>query len=157
MRLVAITSTSKPIIAINATQRAIRARVTPCMARPPEPRRPPADEWFYPVHLPRQKRGGIEEMHRQINDDTEAVAKRGRGISASARRNTPCGSWAGAATRRRCVMLRSRNRSPTSDRWRFPSFGNLAPASWQPGLFHSKGREHPQIRACYFYPSSGAA
>ena len=35
MRLVAITSASKPSIAINATQRAIRARITPCMARPP--------------------------------------------------------------------------------------------------------------------------
>ena len=35
MRLVAITSASKPSIAINATQRAIRARITPRMARPP--------------------------------------------------------------------------------------------------------------------------
>ena len=40
MRLVTMTSASKPSIAINATQRAIRARITPCMARPPEPRRP---------------------------------------------------------------------------------------------------------------------
>ena len=40
MRLVAITSANKPSIAINAAQRAIRARFTPCMARPPEPRRP---------------------------------------------------------------------------------------------------------------------
>ena len=40
MRLVAMTSASKPSIAINATQRAIWARITPCMARPPEPRRP---------------------------------------------------------------------------------------------------------------------
>ena len=34
MRLVAITSASKPSIAINATQRAIWARITPCMANP---------------------------------------------------------------------------------------------------------------------------
>jgi hypothetical protein len=34
VRLVPITSASKPSIAINATQRAIRARITPCMARP---------------------------------------------------------------------------------------------------------------------------
>ena len=40
MRLVAITSASKPSIAINATQRAIKARIPSCMARPPEPRRP---------------------------------------------------------------------------------------------------------------------
>jgi len=116
MRLVSITSTSKPIIAINAAQRAIRARVTPCMARPPEPRRPPADEWFNPVHLPRQKRGGIEEMHRQINDDTEAVAKRRRGISASARRKASCRSGAALLLAVGRVMLRSRSRSPTSDR-----------------------------------------
>jgi hypothetical protein len=35
MRLVAMTSASNPSIAINATQRAIRARIAPCMARPP--------------------------------------------------------------------------------------------------------------------------
>jgi predicted pyridoxine 5'-phosphate oxidase superfamily flavin-nucleotide-binding protein len=39
--VVAITSASKPSIAINATQRAIWARITR-MARPPEPRRPPS-------------------------------------------------------------------------------------------------------------------
>jgi hypothetical protein len=43
MRLVAMTSANKPSIAINATQRAIRARIIPCMARPPSlaaPKRP---------------------------------------------------------------------------------------------------------------------
>jgi hypothetical protein len=56
MRLVAITSASKPSIAINATERAIRARMTLCMARPPEPRRTPADEWLNSVHLRRRNR-----------------------------------------------------------------------------------------------------
>ena len=51
MRLVAITNARKPSIAINASQRAIRARITSRMARPPEPRRPPADELFNSVHF----------------------------------------------------------------------------------------------------------
>src|SRR5271167_2390783 len=76
MRLVAITSASKPSIAINATQRAIRARITPCMASPPEPRRTPADELFNSVHLWRRNRDGNEESTGRICDE--------------ARRNTVC-------------------------------------------------------------------
>jgi hypothetical protein len=41
MRLVATTSANKPSIAINASQRAIRARITPCMARSPRASPPP--------------------------------------------------------------------------------------------------------------------
>ena len=74
MRLVAITSASKPSIAINASQRAIRARITPCMTRPPEPRRSPADELFNSVDLSRRNRDGNEEMHRQINDEARRIA-----------------------------------------------------------------------------------
>ena len=75
MRLVAITSASKPSIAINATQRAIRARITPCMARPPEPRRPPpANEWFNPVHLRRRNRDGNEESTGRICDEVRRIA-----------------------------------------------------------------------------------
>ena len=74
MRLVAITSASKPSIAINATQRAIRARITPCMARPPEPRRPPADEWFNSVHLWRRNRDGNEESTGRICDEVRRIA-----------------------------------------------------------------------------------
>jgi hypothetical protein len=74
MRLVATTSASKPSIVINASQRAIRARITPCMARSPEPRRPPADELFNSVHLWRRNRDGNEEMHRQINDEARPIA-----------------------------------------------------------------------------------
>ena len=73
MRLVAITSASKPSIAINATQRAIRARITPCMARPPEPRRPPADEWFNSVHLWRRNRDGNEESTGRICDEARRI------------------------------------------------------------------------------------
>jgi hypothetical protein len=71
MRLVAITIASKPSIAINATQRAIRARITPCIARPPEPRRPPADEWFNSVHLWRRNRDGNEDSTGRICDEAE--------------------------------------------------------------------------------------
>jgi hypothetical protein len=74
MRLVAITIASKPSIAINATQRAIRARITPCMARPPEPRRPPADEWLNSVHLWRRNRDGNEESTRRICDEVRRIA-----------------------------------------------------------------------------------
>ncbi len=74
MRLVAITSASKPSIAINASQRAIRARITPCMARPPSLSAPRADELFNPVPLSRRNRDGNEEMHRQINDEARRVA-----------------------------------------------------------------------------------
>ena len=74
MRLVAITSASKPSIAINATQRAIRARITPCMARPPEPRRPPADEWFNSVHLWRRNRDGNEDSTGRICDEARRIA-----------------------------------------------------------------------------------
>ena len=74
MRLVAKTSASKPSIAINASQRAIRARITPCMARPPEPARHPADELFNFRHLSRRNRDGNEEMHRQINDEAWWIA-----------------------------------------------------------------------------------
>ena len=72
MRLVATTNANKPSIAINASQRAIRARITPCMTRPPEPRRSPADELFNSVHLSRRNRDWNEEMHRQINDEAPA-------------------------------------------------------------------------------------
>jgi hypothetical protein len=74
MRLVAITSASKPSIAINASQRAIRAHITPCMTRPPEPRRSPAAELFNSVDLSRRNRDGNEEMHRQINDEARRIA-----------------------------------------------------------------------------------
>ena len=74
MRLVAITIASKPSIAINATQRAIRARITPCMARPPEPRRHPADERFNSVHLWRRNRDGNEESTGRICDEVRRIA-----------------------------------------------------------------------------------
>jgi hypothetical protein len=87
MRLVATTSASKPSIVIIASQRAIRARITPCMARPrdqgahhpmhgqtPRASPPPADEFFNSVHLWRRNRDGNEEMHRQINDELRRVA-----------------------------------------------------------------------------------
>src|SRR4249920_1423235 len=69
MRLVAITSANKPSIAINATQRAIRSRITPYMARPPEPRRTPADELFNSVHLWRRNRDGNEGSTGRICDE----------------------------------------------------------------------------------------
>ena len=81
MRLVAITSASKPSIAINATQRAIRARITPCMARPPEPRRPPADEWFNSVHLWRRNRDGNEDSTGRICDEARRIAAKHRQAS----------------------------------------------------------------------------
>jgi hypothetical protein len=71
MRPVAMTSTSKPSIAINATQRAIRA--APCMARPPEPRRPTADE-CNSVHLWRQNGDGNEESTGRVCDEVRRVA-----------------------------------------------------------------------------------
>jgi hypothetical protein len=74
MRLVAITSASKPSIAINATQRAIWARITPCMARPPVPRRPPADECFNFVYLRRWNRDGNEESTGRICDEVRRLA-----------------------------------------------------------------------------------
>ena len=74
MRLVAMTSASKPSIAINATQRAIWARITPCMARPPEPRRPPADEWPNSVRLRRRNRDGNEESTGGICDEVRRLA-----------------------------------------------------------------------------------
>jgi Transposase IS116/IS110/IS902 family len=74
MRLVAITSASNPSIAINAAQRAIRARITPCMARPPEPRRPPADGWFNSVHFWRRNRDGNEESTGRICDEAQRIA-----------------------------------------------------------------------------------
>jgi hypothetical protein len=73
MRLVAITSANKPSIAINASQRAIRSRITPYMARPPEPRRPP-DEWFNSVHLWRRNRDGNEESTGRICDGVRRIA-----------------------------------------------------------------------------------
>jgi hypothetical protein len=78
MRLVAITSASKPSIAINASQRAIRARITPCMARPPEPRRPPADEWFNSVHLWRRNRDRNEGSTGRICDEAPAHRRQHR-------------------------------------------------------------------------------
>jgi hypothetical protein len=69
-----MTSASKPSIAINATQRAIRARITSCMARPPEPRRPPADELFNSVHLWRRNRDGNEESTGRICDEERRIA-----------------------------------------------------------------------------------
>ena len=74
MQLVAITSAGKPSIAITASQRAIRTRITPCMARPPEPRRPPADEWFNSVHLWRRNRDGNEESTGGIFDEVRRIA-----------------------------------------------------------------------------------
>jgi hypothetical protein len=74
MRLVAITSASKPSIAINATQRAIRARIPSSMARPPEPRRPPADELFNSVRLWRRNRDGNEESTGRICDEARRIA-----------------------------------------------------------------------------------
>ena len=73
MRLVAMTSASNPSIAINATQRAIRARIAPCMARPPEPRRPPADD-CNSVYLWRQNRDGNEESTGRVCDEVRRVA-----------------------------------------------------------------------------------
>jgi len=74
MRLVAITSANKPSKAINASQRAIRARITSCMARPPEPRRPPADELFNSAHLWRRNRDGNEEITHRICDEVRRIA-----------------------------------------------------------------------------------
>jgi len=74
MRLVAITSANKPRIAINLSQRAIRARITSCMARPPEPRRPPADELFNSVHLWRRNRDGNEEITHRICGELRRIA-----------------------------------------------------------------------------------
>ena len=74
MRLVAITSASKPYHRHQPTQRANRARITPCMARPPEPRRPPADEWFNSVHLWRRNRDGNEESTGGIFDEAGRIA-----------------------------------------------------------------------------------
>jgi hypothetical protein len=64
MRLVARTSASKPSIAINATQRAIRARITPCMADLPSLAAPPNS-----VHLRRRNRDGNEESTGRICDE----------------------------------------------------------------------------------------
>jgi hypothetical protein len=72
MRLVAMTSASNPSIANNATQRAIRARIAPCMARPPEPRRPPADD-CNSVYLWRQNRDGNEESTGRVCDEVRRV------------------------------------------------------------------------------------
>ena len=74
MRLVAITSANNPSIAINATQRAIRSRITPYMARPPEPRRTPADELFNSVHLWRRNRDGNEGSTGRICDEVRRIA-----------------------------------------------------------------------------------
>ena len=79
MRLVPITSASKPSIAINATQRAIRARITPCMARPLSLAAPPANEWFNPVHLRRRNRDGNEESTGRICDEVRRIADYGGG------------------------------------------------------------------------------
>jgi hypothetical protein len=75
MRLVAITSASKPRIAINAAPRAIRARITPkCMAKDPQARPAPADELLNPVDLGRRNRDRNEEMHRHICDEARRIA-----------------------------------------------------------------------------------
>jgi hypothetical protein len=74
MRLVAITSASNPSIAINASQRAIRARITPCMTRPPNLAAPPRTNYSNSAHLSRRNRDGNEEMHRQINDEARRIA-----------------------------------------------------------------------------------
>jgi hypothetical protein len=71
MRLVAITSASNPSIAINATQRAIRARF---MARAPRASPPPADEWFNSVHLWRRNRDGNGESTGRICDEARRIA-----------------------------------------------------------------------------------
>ncbi len=69
MRLVATTSANKPSIAINASQRAITARITPCMARFPRASPPPGGRWSNSVHLWRRNRDENEDMHGQINDE----------------------------------------------------------------------------------------
>jgi hypothetical protein len=68
MRLVATTSASNPSIVINASPRAISARITPRMASPPEPA-PLAGELFNCVDLWRRNGGGNAEMHRPIGDE----------------------------------------------------------------------------------------
>jgi hypothetical protein len=40
---------------------------------PPEPRRPPADEWFNSVHLWRRNRDGNEESTRRIFDEVRRI------------------------------------------------------------------------------------
>jgi hypothetical protein len=44
------------------------------MARPPEPRRPPADERFHSVHLWRRNRDGNEESTGRIGDEVRRIA-----------------------------------------------------------------------------------
>lgn len=74
MRLVPTTSASRPNMVINASQRAIRARITPCMAGPPNPSAPLADEFSNSVQSWRRNRGGNEQMHRQIDGEARRIA-----------------------------------------------------------------------------------
>jgi hypothetical protein len=78
MRLVATTSASKPSIVINASPRAISARITPRMVSPPS--RSPT-ELFNSVHLWRRNGDGNEGMHRQIGDEARRPAN-GRDMRA---------------------------------------------------------------------------
>src|SRR6266481_5101486 len=45
-----------------------------CSCSPPEPRRPPADDWFNPVHLRRRNRDGNEESTGRICDEVRRIA-----------------------------------------------------------------------------------
>jgi hypothetical protein len=76
MRLVPTTSASKPNIAINASPRAIRARITPYIARPAKPLAAPGG-LFNSVHRWRRNSDGNEEMHRQINREARRIAASG--------------------------------------------------------------------------------
>ena len=74
MRLVATTSASKPSIAINASQRAIRVRITPYMTSPPAYATPQRTNCSIPSYLRRRNRDRNAEIHRQINDEARRIA-----------------------------------------------------------------------------------
>ena len=100
MRLVPITSASKPSIAINAyitgividicgdatgtaatqVKSARSGRASPhAWQDPPSLAAPPANEWFNPVHLRRRNRDGNEESTGRICDEVRRIDDYGGG------------------------------------------------------------------------------
>ena len=116
MRLVAITSANKPSIAMNASQRAIRARITPCMARPPEPRRPPADEFVHSVDLWRQNRDGNEESTGRICDEPAHHRELPLHLLRRPKPDPRPGFFCGRRVRRRCNRARKAARDSETRR-----------------------------------------
>ena len=150
MRLVAITSASKPSIAINATQRAIKARIPSCMARPPEPRRPQRTNRSIPSIFGGEIGTGMRRdpqnlrrgpAHRRQHRQAAGFARRPRPPARI--RHAACPKQRTSGLPRGSVLLVEGLPRPN-----LPS-GKIFPAARLPGLVRYFGRD-----SCCMMPTS---